>query len=153
MEFFKMQKCINLGNKKDSLLALHTIASKRINIEVKIINTHITEINKILGRKVFKRDALYINSESLWEIMQPVGGKGRHHYHGLSPENVFETLATIRFSKNVTVSYDDRYLILTLATIFDEINIAVVVTPKGYSMDSKIKNINRIITIYPYGKK
>lgn len=101
---------------------------------------------------VFKKDALYINSESLWKIIQPVGGKGRHHYHVLSPENVFETLSTIRFSKDVTVSYDDRYLILTLATIFDEINIAVVVTPKGYSMDSKIKNINRIITIYPYGK-
>ena len=147
-----MQRIINLGNKRDALSALNSIADKKQKIEVKIINTHIFEINKVLGRKVFKKDALFISAESLWEIMQPIGGKGRHHYHGLSPENVFETLSTIRFSKDVTVSYDDRYLILTLATIFDEINIAVVVTPKGHSINIKNKEINRIITIYPYGK-
>ena len=148
-----MQYIINLGNKKTAVSTLALFSLKKMDVEIKITNTHIAEINKILKQKVFKKDALFVNSETLWEIMQPTGKKGKHNYHGLSPEKVYEALSTIRFSKDVIVSYDERYLILTLATIFSDVNIAIIVTPKGSSKIKHNQMINRIITIYPYRKK
>ena len=147
-----MQNIINLGNRKTAIMILEFFSLKKMSVDIKIINTHIKELNKILKRKIFKKDSLFINAESLWEIMQPIGNKGKHNYHGLSPEKIYDALSTIRFSKDIIVSYDDRYLILTLATVFKEVNIAVIVTPKGNVKSSHQKEINRIITIYPFSK-
>ena len=85
--------------------------------------------------------------------MQPIGGKGKYNYHGLTPDKVYDAIATLRFSTDVTLSYDDRYLIVTLATVFDDINIAIVITPKGTKKNNPKNYINKIITIYPYKKK
>lgn len=84
-----------------------------------------------------------------WEVMQPLGGKGKHHYHNLSPENVYEALSTMRYSNNVTISYDNRYVIVTLATIAGGISIAAIVTPEGHTKQLNKKNVIRIITMYP----
>ena len=100
-------------------------------MDLKIVNTHIRDLNKVLNRNIFKKDALFIHCESLWEIMQPIGKKEKHNYHGLSPEKIYEALSTMRYSKDIIISYDDRYLILTLATVFNDVNIAVIITPKG----------------------
>ena len=121
--------------------------------DIRIQNSHITELNKVLNKKVFKKNALFISSQTLWEIMQPIGGKGKHNYHGLTPDKVYDAIATLRFSTDVTLSYDDRYLIVTLATVFDDINIAIVITPKGTKKNNPENYINKIITIYPYKKK
>ena len=41
------------------------------------------DLNEKIGFVIFKNNSLYINSHSLWELMQPIGGKGGHHYHEL----------------------------------------------------------------------
>lgn len=84
--------------------------------------------------------------------MQPLGGRGKHHYHDLSPENVYEALSTMRYSENVILSYDNRYVIVTLATIANGISIAAIITPTGRTKELMNKNIVRIITIYPSEK-
>ena len=146
---------INLGNKKDSIKILSSMKCEKRpdNYDIRIHNSHITELNTVLGKKVFKKNALYIGSETLWEIMQDVGGKGKHHYHGLSPRDVYNALITLRYSKEIDVSYDDRYLIVTLATVFDDINIAVIVATNGFLKTNLKKKVNKIVTIYPYKKK
>ena len=70
-----MQYIINLGNKKTAVSTLALFSLKKMDVEIKITNAHIAEINKILKQKVFKKDALFVNSETLWEIMQPTGKK------------------------------------------------------------------------------
>ena len=149
-----MFKIVNLGNQE---MAIKTIAEIKENdyvpFDVEIRNSHITELNKILGRKIFKNCKLYIGSQTLWEIMQPIGKKGVHHHHGLSPYEVYSALASLRFSKDISISYDNRYLIVTLATTLDNVNIAVIVTPKGNIEGNQKKNVNRVITLYPYKKK
>ena len=148
-----MPKDINLGNEKSALEVLTKIQEKKnAAIDIRIINSHILSLNAIIGRRVFKKDALYVSSETLWEIMQPIGGSGKHNHHGLTPKDVFNTLSSIKTSTEIHVSYDDRYLIVTLATIFDDVNLAVVVTPKGSLKGNWKTIVNRIITIYPYKK-
>lgn len=149
-----MVKFINLGNEKYTLEVLEQIKSKdKLKYDIRITNSHITELNKVLGTKIFKNDAVYISYQTLWEIMQPIGGRGRHHYHGLSPKNIYDALSTMHLSKNISVSYDNRYVILTLAKVMDDIDLAVIVRPDS-GLDSDYNaSIIKIITIYPYTNK
>ena len=154
MEFFCMFKTINLGNEKSSLEALVAMKENKFtDYDVRITNSHINNLNSVLGKKVFRKDALYIGSDTLWEIMQPIGSKGRHNFHGLTPEDVYNALLTMKYSKEVDVSYDNRYLIVTLATVFDDVNLVVIVTPEGSLKNESKTIVNRIITIYPKNKK
>ena len=126
-----MFKIINLGKRELAIKAITEIKQNNyVPFDVEIRNSHITELNKIIGKKVFKTNSLYVGSQTLWEIMQEIGGKGKHHHHGLSSIDVYNALSTIRFSKEINISYDNRYLIVTLATTFENVNIAIIV---GYT--------------------
>lgn len=145
-----MQKNINLGDKGSAIDILRNLKENKYeSLEIRVRNSHIKDLNNVLGRKIFKNDVVYANAIMFWEIMQPVGGKGKHHYHNLSPENVYEALSTMRYSNNVTISYDNRYVIVTLATIAGGISIAAIVTPEGHTKQLNKKNVIRIITMYP----
>ena len=149
-----MIKNINLGNKESSLKMLkHLKTNKYESLEIRMRNSHIKDLNLLLGRKIFKNDVVYTSASMLWEVMQPLGGRGKHNYHNLTPENVYEALSTMRYSKNVTLSYDNRYVIVTLATTIGEISIAVIVTPSGAMKDNRNNYVTKVITIYPYKKK
>ena len=144
-----MKVIINLGEKESTLETLNKMKERLYApFDIRITNSHITTLNTLIGDNVFKKDALYINSFTLWEIMQPIGGKGKHNYHGLTPKEIYDALRTMRHSKDITLSYDRRYLIVTLATILDGANLIAIVKP-----DCKLQNepgtIIKIITIYP----
>ena len=144
---------LNLGNEKYALSVLETIKRKgKAGHDIRITNSHITELNKIIGSKVFKKDAVYISYQTLWEIMQPVGGRNKHNFHGLTPKNVYDALTTMHLSTDITISYDNRYIVVTLATVFDGIKIAVIVSPSSALENNLEANVTKIITIYPYHK-
>ena len=150
-----MFKIINLGNQESALEAITNIKEKHYtSFDVRIINSHISDLNAVIGRKVFKKDALYIDSETLWEIMQPTEKKGKHHHtHGLIPKDVYSALSSIKNSNDVSVSYDNRYVIVTLATIRDGANLVVIVDPDCPILNGSKTKIIKIITIYPKNKK
>ena len=146
-----MIKYLNLGNEVDTVDSLNKIKSKKLNnYDIRISNSHITDLNNVIGRKVFKNDLVYISFETLWEIMQPVGSKGKHHHpHGLSPNDIYNALSTIKNSEDITISYDNRYIIVTLATISDDANLVVIVSPDCSLLSNAKSKITKIITIYP----
>ena len=145
-----MPKDINLGNEKSALEVLTKIQEKKTTaVDIRIINSHIVSLNTIIERRVFKKDALYVSSETLWEIMQPVGGTGKHNHHGLTPQNLFDALSSIKSPKEIYVSYDNRYLIVTLATIIDGANLVVIVQPNCPLNNNLLANAIKVITIYP----
>lgn len=86
--------------------------------------------------------------------MQPPGEHKRHHHHGLTPNDIYDALCSIRNPKDVYASYDDRYVIVTLATIFENSNvyIAIIVTPNASLKNDFAANVIKIITMYPIKK-
>ncbi len=148
-----MNQTINVGKKESTLSILTRIKNNDyVPFDIRITNSHITKLNAIIGRKIFKKDVLYVNSKTLWEIMQPIGGIGRHHYHNLSPNDIYNALVTLRESKEIVPSYNGRYLIITLAT-YNGVSLAIVVDPNGTINGKNGLAIIKIITIYPYDKK
>lgn len=149
-----MNKILNIGNKKSSIELIQIIKEKNYSsFDIKITNCHITELNKVIGKKVFKNDVLYINARTLWEIMQPIGGKGKHHYHNLSPEEIYDILMQAKNSKEIFASHDGRYLVITLSSLINQSKYALILEPNGHSKNSYIASVIRVITMYPYNKK
>lgn len=150
-----MNNYLNLGNKTFVLKILIDLNKKKPNnYDIRITNSHITNLNNVIGRKVFKKDALYVSSETLWEIMQPLEVEGKHHHtHELSPEEIYNALSTLKDSKEISVSYDNRFVIVTLATIYDGANLVIIVAPDSPLINDANANIIKIITIYPDKKK
>ena len=124
-----------------------------VPFDVRIINSHIVRLNKIIGKTVFRKDTVYISSNTLWEIMQPLGGRGKHNFHNLKPEDIYNALSSMKKSTKVEASYDGRYLIITTSVVENNIPLAIVVDPKADLNGKKGVNVTKIITIYPINKK
>lgn len=149
-----MLNFIKVGKEKSAIKNLEQIKNDKKRIQdIRIINNHITRLNKVIGKKVFKKDALYISSETLWEIMQPLGWKGKHNYHNLTPIDIYNALRTLKDSKDISVSYDNRYVIVTLATIYDDASLVVIVSPNCLLNIYPGTEVTKVITIYPMKKK
>ena len=149
-----MIKAINLVEKEETINTLQLIRDgKKVSRYIRIINSHIKELNKIIGRNVFKKDAVYINSLTLWEIMQPVGGQGSHHYHGLAPEEVYNALSRIQYSKNVITTDEDRLIVISDVEIKEGLFLLVIIARDQNLYKERLDNVAVIITIYPSNRK
>lgn len=149
-----MKRYLNLVNKEMCISILEDIRdSNYVPFYLKITNSHIKDLNKVIGRNAFRKDAVYINSESLWEIMHPVGGECGHHYHGLTPDEVYTSLTRIRYSSDVKLSHDGRYIVMTDVSKSIGVFLVVILDPNGYLKTEMIEKIIVVVTIYPKDKK
>ena len=144
---------LNVGDKESCLKTLIQFKeNKYVPFYVRITNSNIKELNNVIGRNVFKKDAVYISTLTLWEIMQPTGKKGSHNYHGLTPEDVYNALSRIQYSQNVYSSFDDRYVVITDVFVSEEVKLIVIVSSDTTVIAQELNNIISIITIYPSDK-
>lgn len=142
-------KSINIKNHSQSLKDIGTFSNKNYgSLNVKIENLHLKKINELIRKNVFKQNDAYISAETLWELMQPIGKKAHHHFHGLTSENILATLNSLSEPYCVLQTGINRFSILStfeenrkrLITI-----IEIDATLAGFPF----AKINKIITIYP----
>lgn len=146
-----MIKAINLAEKEKSIEALTIFKTTQyVSYDVRINNSHIKSLNKIIGREIFKKDSVYIDSNTLWEIMQPVGVKKHHNSHNLTPESIYDILIQIKNSDYAVESYDGRYLVITISTCESHQQHAVIIEPCGSLKNDFKAKVIRIITMYRY---
>ena len=145
-----MNKIINVGNCESALEVLRTIKENEyVPFDIRITNSHINMINELTGRKIFKNNSLYIESYTLWEIMQPLGGKGNHNYHELTEDDIYNALYSIRNPRSVFVAKEGRFAIISSELSHFNLPMLIVIEV-GVSTKEKINaNINKIVTIYP----
>ena len=140
---------INVGNYEKTIEQLQKIKEKNYgNLNVRINNLHVKDINSLIRKNIFSKNDAYISAETLWEITQPVGENKHHHSHDLSIDCVFKTLNSINKPFCVLKSRLNRFAIISsfeennlrLLTIV-EINVPILL--------KRLTKINKIITIYP----
>lgn len=145
-----MIKFINIGNEKSAIKTLKQLKDNDyVPFDVKITNSHIMNLNQITQQNIFRKDVLYINSKTVWEIMQPQGGKGNHNYHGLTEKDVLLALSSFKDPYAVFVSKDLRFSIVSVkSSHFGLPLMTVIETDASLIVDAKAK-INKVVTIYP----
>ena len=72
-----MARTINIANREKAIENLKEYKEKKYVLsDVRFENVHLKEINKLLEYDIFSKNDLFINTISLWELMQPLGDKG-----------------------------------------------------------------------------
>lgn len=144
-----MNKIINIKKRK-SIDEIQKFKDKKYSlIDIKFENVHLKEMNKIVLFDLFDKNDLYINSTTLWELMQPIGSAGSHNYHNLNPLDIYNVLNKITEPYCVFKVKNGRYAVVPVyLSSFDE-PLMVVIEKGAKLINMQNANVNKIITIYP----
>ena len=144
-----MNKIINIKKKK-SIDDIKVFKDKVfVPVDVKFENVHLKELNALIGSELFSKNDLYINSKTLWELMQPLGNAGSHNYHELTPEDIYYALNDIVHPECVIKTKNERFAVIpTHISSFEE-PLMVIIELNSSLIVNKNANINKIVTIYP----
>ena len=145
-----MKLIINIKETENAIKEVDIYKKKKyVNKDVRFTNVNLLQINKLLEEALFSKNDLFINSETLWELMQDIGGFGSHNYHGLTAEDIVTALNSITEPYAIIDNQTNRYAIITTTlSHFDE-PLMIVVEVGGGFFSNLHANINKIVTIYP----
>ena len=149
-----MIKAINIKNRNDAEQELIRLQKKKYPaLDIRFENTHLLDLNTLIQKSIFVKNDLFANAEMLWEIMQPVGTKGSHNSHGLTPKEILEVLNSLIDPYYIYKSETpNRYVIVSLI-IRESGDPLIIVIEVGSGIIDKIDaNINKMITMYPKAK-
>ena len=145
-----MNKYINIGSKDKTLEYLKIMKENEyVPFDLKITNAHIMELNGLIGRRIFKKDSLYINSFTLWEIMQDVGVGQKHNHHGLTEEDVYLALSSLKDPRYFYISKMSRYAVITTELSHFNLPLMIIIDTKATANGTLKSTVNKIVTIYP----
>ena len=145
-----MIKLINLVRKDKSIEFLRNCQEKDLSpMEVRFHDVHLLDINKTLGRNIFCKDDLFANTGTLYDAMQPVGTKNHHNTHGLTPEEIYNSLKSLSKSKEIYPTHDFRYIVVSDVVASCGYQIVAVIEIGSALSNNMDANINKLATIYP----
>ena len=144
-----MNRVINIGNKKQACKDLAQFQNKHYDAaDIEFRNVHLLKLNALIGYRFFSKNSLYVRSSTLWEIMQPVGKMGKHHYHGLKPDDIVDGLGSLLESFLIYETYPNRYAVLVSGNGTYQ-NLAIVIELNAGLSNNRNANINKLVTIFP----
>ena len=123
--------------------------NKYVMHDVRFKNVHLREINKLIGSNLFSKNDLFINSEGLWELMQPKGEKGGHNHHDLSQQDILDALNNIISPYCIFTTKQNRLSIILSCLCHEGEPIMAIVEIGAGLIDNEDANINKLITMYP----
>ena len=145
-----MNVLINLGKREEAINDVSFFKNKRItSIDIKFENVHLCYVNEILERTVFRKNDLYIDSLTLYELMQPIGTRGGHNSHDLTPEDIVDALLSCKNPSAIVLVKEGRYGFLTIKQSHFGKPLLVVIELKASLAKDINFNANKIVTIYP----
>ncbi len=146
---YSVNKTINIKSKK-ALKQVEQFKKKNYTpVDIRLQNVNLKTLNKIIMFDLFDKNDLFINSTTLWELMQPIGDSGSHNYHGLLPEDILDALNSLETPNYILKVKQDRYAIIPVTISSYNEPLMVIVEIGGALIKNKNANINRVVTIYP----
>ena len=145
-----MNKLINIAKSKKAIEQI-TVFKENLyeNTDIRFINVHLRRLNEILDIELFSKNDLFINSKTLWEIMQPIGKSDSHNYHDLAPEDIYNAIKLTSDPECVIKVKLNRYAIIPVYLSSYNLPLMVVIEVGAGLVNDKNANINKIVTIYP----
>ena len=144
-----MNKIINIKTKK-SIDEIEEFKDRIFaQCDVKFTNVHLKKLNKITNVELFAKNDLYINSKSLYDLMQPIGKADSHNYHELKPVDILNALNQITDPIAVFKVKYGRYAVVPVYNSSFEEPLMVVIETNAPLLNKLNAKINKVVTIYP----
>ena len=144
-----MIKIINIKS-ADALKQITEYKNKLFSMhDIRLENVHMKRINALIKYNLFSKNDLFVNSTGLWEMMQPQGKQGGHHYHDLTPEEVLDALNNIISPYCIFKTKQNRLSII-LSCVCHKDNPLMAIVEVGVGLiDDEEANINKLVSLYP----
>ena len=145
-----MKIAINIKRKITAIESIEKFKNKKYSsIDIQFTNMHLLKINELIRKDVFKKNNLYVSSNTLFDIMQPVGDKHSHNSHNLSPKEIVEVLNNLTNPYCVYVAKYGRYAFVSI--IIGECGepLIVIIEVGSGTHDNPAANVNKMVTMYP----
>ena len=142
-----MNTIINIYAKKAKTY-LEEFKGKEYQVDVRFDNVHLKQINHLIRFDLFSKNDLYVGSDSLWSMMQPTGGKKKHNYHGLTPEDILEALKNIKTPYSIFESDDGRISIVSSIMSHFGHPLAVIIELNATLKGNSEASINKLVTMF-----
>ena len=81
--------------------------------------------------------------------MQPIGSSGLHNYHGLTVEDIFNSLNAMTNPICILKSKNNRYIVIPTYCSSYDLPLMIVIEIGAGLINNQKANINKIVTIYP----
>ncbi len=148
-----MDNLINIVNKQKATRSLNSYAERdHGHIDVRFRNVHLCLLNETIGRTIFRKNDLYADASTLYELMMPIGGRGSHHYHGLKPTQIIQTLSNLKKADCIIHSEKERILLgVYLETGIDKCMVVIIDPEATVKTDFQAK-VCKLITMYEYSE-
>lgn len=145
-----MKTSINIKNKIAAIKELECYKRRKVvPVDVRLTNTHLKKINGYIHLDLFSKNDLFVSSDTLYDIMQPIGGKGRHNYHALTPKELVEVFNSLIDPYCIYVAKYGRLGIVTETTTETGDPLLAVIEIGAGLMNNLDANINKLITTHP----
>ena len=145
-----MNTVINIYAKK-AKADLTIFKEKEYQVEVRFDNVHLRDINKLINFNLFSKNDLFVDAGTLFDLMQPIGGKRKHNYHGLTPVDILESLKNIDNPYCVLENEENRVAIISSIISHFGDPLMVVIELNAGLMGDTFANINKMVTMFPRG--
>jgi hypothetical protein len=146
----KMKIIINVKENESAISQIDEFKKKKyIGKDIRFTNVDMIVLNETISKPIFYKNDLFISSETLWEIMQPLGEANKHNYHELTAKDIVEALNSINKPYALFETKNSRYAIVTTTmSHFNEPLLFIIEVGSGLYANFEA-NINKIVTIYP----
>ena len=144
---------INIKNKREAIKQLNRYKCKHILQEsIRFSNTSLKKLNNLVGYGIFMKNDLFADSDTLFDLMQPLGGRGIHNYHDLSPALIIDILNSIIEPYCIFKEGVSRYAIVTTKSNINNETIMVVIAVKSATARDMFASVNKLVTMFPKKK-
>lgn len=148
-----MHKVINIKAKESAIESLEYYKNKKVRlVDIRLSNTNLKMLNKLIRINLFSKNDLYVGSDTLYAIMQPIGGKDKHNFHGLTSKELVQVFNNLAHPFCVFITDLGRLGIIS--TILSESGhpLMVIIEIGAGLISNSDANINKMLTMYPKDK-
>ena len=150
-----MIKIINIKS-DDALQQLTQFKNKKyVMCDVRLENVHLTRISELIGHPLFSKNDLFVNSQTLWSLMNEDEEKSEnetHTHHPLTPIDILDALNNMQNPYCVFKTRFGRISIVVSCLSHYREPLMAIIEIGASLIEDMDANINKLITMYPYSR-
>ena len=150
-----MIKIINIKSDEALEQLIQFKNKKYVMCDIRLENVNLRKTNEFIRNNLFSKNDLFVNSHTLWSLMNEDEDKSdneTHTHHPLTPTDILDALNNMQNPYCVFKTKFGRIsIVVSCLSHYGEPLMAIIEVGTGLIEDMDA-NINKLITMYPFSR-
>ncbi len=148
-----MSDGINIKYRKNAVNNLLKYKYKKYqSYDIKLKNVNLMGINLLIRLPMFRKNYLFVDSDTLFDLMQDKGGKGKHNYHGLTPEIILDVLSDVEHPICIYEEDYKKYAIISSTKVESGEPLMLIIQIDAPLYNNPKAEEYKFVTMFPKSK-